>query len=304
MKTHLFLATLLAGGLALSLVACGGGDDDDGGGRSDEARRSASNDALAPSSGEADGNSLPAKDQFSGGTAPSAAQFDRKIIFTATMTLSTGDVGASFSRASVLARANGGYVESSNFSNAAEPERRTANLTIRVPVQNYEALLGSLRSLDGVTVESEGSNSTEVTEQYTDLSSRMRNLERTEQQYLQLLDKATTINDILTVQDRLAGVRDQIEQIQGRLNVLDNMTDFATVSMTFTPILAKVEEPKSGAPSLASVWTTSWERSIEAARYVAAAGVVAVVASAWLIIPVTLVILASRRFRRAEPRTE
>jgi len=305
MNTRLFLATLLAGGLALSLAACGGGsgDDDDDGGSSDRARSSA--DAEAPSSGESGANALAASDQFSGGTDPSIAQLDRKIIFTATMTLSTSDVGASFSRASVLARSNGGYVESSNFSNAAEPERRTANLTIRVPVQNYEALLGSLRSLDGVTVESEGSNSTEVTEQYTDLSSRMRNLERTEQQYLQLLDKATTINDILTVQDRLAGVRDQIEQIQGRLNVLDNMTDFATVSMTFTPVLAKVEEPKSGgAPDLASVWTTSWERSVEAAGYVAAAGVVVLVASAWLIIPVALVILASRRLRRPEPRAE
>src|SRR5690606_19278103 len=104
-------------------------------------------------------------------------------------------------------RTNGGYIESSNFSGGSDPERRSATLTVRVPVENYEGFLASVRGMSGLTVESEGSNSTEVTEQYTDLSSRLRNLERTEQQYLDLLAQATTINDILPVQDRLTGVR-------------------------------------------------------------------------------------------------
>ncbi|HMO95861.1 MAG TPA: DUF4349 domain-containing protein, partial [Tepidiformaceae bacterium] len=131
-----------------------------------------------------------------------------------------------------------------------------------------------------------------------DLSSRLRNLERTEQQYLELLARANSINDILTVQDRLAGVREQIEQIQGRLNVLDDMTELATVSVSIAPVVAKAEEPKSGPPNLANVWQTSWERSFELARYVAAAALVVLVASAWLVVPLGLLLLASRRFRR------
>ncbi|HMO54591.1 MAG TPA: DUF4349 domain-containing protein [Tepidiformaceae bacterium] len=219
-------------------------------------------------------------------------------MFTANLSLSSEDVGATFNRASMLARSNGGYIEASNFSNAAEPGRSSATLTIRVPIQNYEALLASLRSIDGAALLSEGSNSTEATEQYTDLTSRLRNLERTEQQYLELLARANSINDILTVQDRLAGVREQIEQIQGRLNVLDDMTELATVSVSIAPVVAKAEEPKSGPPNLANVWQTSWERSFELARYVAAAALVVLVASAWLVVPLGLLLLASRRFRR------
>lgn len=303
MNARQVLVGLLAGGLALTVIACGGdyaaGDDDDGGADSAEARTGVS--ALAPSTGEGASDTSGAATDPNGyaGDGQSLAQMDRKIIFTADMTFSAEDVGASFNQASILARTNGGYIESSSFTGGTDPERRSAMLTVRVPVENYENLLASLRGMSGVTVEGEGSNSSEVTEQYTDLSSRMRNLERTETVYLDLLAKATTIEDILTVQDRLAGVREQIEQIQGRLNVLDNMTDYATVAMTFRPFVAAVEEPESGgAPSLASVWETSWERSLEVAGYVAAAGVVVVVATAWLIVPVALVLLAARRFRK------
>lgn len=305
MNTRHLMLGVLAGGLALGLIACGDddwGDDDDSGAtnsqRLGDAASAQSGGVSAPDTGEA--SSDDAYGLNTGGQ--SLAQLDRKIIFTANMTLSADDVSASFNQASILARSNGGYIESSNFSGGADPERRSATLTVRVPVENYEGFLASVRGMSGLTVESEGSNSSEVTEQYTDLSSRLRNLERTEQQYLDLLAQATTINDILTVQDRLTSVREQIEQIQGRLNVLDNMTDFATVSMTFVPVLAVVETPKeSGAPSLASVWQTSWERSLEAAQWVAAAGVVIVVATAWLIVPVALVALAARRFRRPTP---
>ncbi len=305
MKTRHLLLGVLAGGLALGLIACG--DDDDDWAGSDDGGTEQTRDGLAglaPSTGETapdlDSSAANGANGYdAGGGQPSIAQLDRKIIFTANMTLSAEDVTGSFNQVSILARTNGGYIESSNFSGGSDPERRSATLTVRVPVENYENFLASIRGMSGLTVESEGSNSTEVTEQYTDLSSRLRNLERTEQQYLDLLAQATTINDILTVQDRLTGVREQIEQIQGRLNVLDNMTDFATVSMTFMPVVATVETPKDGgAPSLANVWETSWERSLEAAGYVAAAGVVVLVASAWLIVPVGLVLLAARRFRK------
>lgn len=302
----------LAGGLALLAAACGGGagdDDDDGRFATGDGFAGAATSApggnnmgVAPQASDRDDSSSEATGG-GGGSTSALGQLDRKIIFTAEMRLTAEDVGGAFNRASTLARANGGYIGSSSFSNPSEPDRRSANLTIRVPVANYESLLASLRGMDGVTVHSEGSNSTEVTEQYTDLSSRLRNLERTEQQYLDLLAKATTIDDILTVQDRLSGVREQIEQIQGRLNVLDDMTDFATIDITLSPVAARAEEPKSGPPSLAEAWESSWERSLEIARYAAAAGVVIAVTAAWLIVPLALVIIVGRRFispRRSE----
>jgi hypothetical protein len=155
----------------------------------------------------------------------------------------------------------------------------------------------------GVTVDTESSNSNEVTEQYTDLVSRLRNLERTEQQYLTLLTEAKSIQDILTVQDRLSGVRSQIEQIQGRLKVLDDLTDFATINLVVAPVVAKAAEGSSGW-SLSEVFVTSLEGSLVAAQFVAAGIIVLFVAGIWLVIPVGLGLYANRKFRnRTLPET-
>lgn len=246
--------------------------------------------------------SAPQGEATSGGddTLPSSSEFDRKIIFTANMSIEASDVSKAFDQASSSARSNGGYLERSSFSNATDEEDRSASLTIRVPVQNYESLLASLRALEGGRVITEGSESAEVTEQYTDLQSRLRNLQSTEQQYLLLLKEAKTIQEILTVQDRLSSVRSQIEQIQGRLKVLDGLTEFATIEVRISPVLAKVEEPKGGL-QLTEVWEESWERSVEVARYVAAAAMIAVVALAWLAIPLTALFFIARRLHRAAP---
>jgi hypothetical protein len=304
----LALAATMA--LATTLAACGGsdndtlsGDDDDGGitgqGANYSTGEKGGDGALADrcAAGAAE---APAGDGDD--TLPSSAEFDRKIIFNATMSLEAGDVSKAFNEASSLARSSGGYLERSSFANAAEEKDRTASLTIRVPVQNYETLIANLRGIEGVRVLTEGSKSTEVTEQYTDLQSRLRNLQSTEQQYLALLKEAKTIQEILTVQDRLSGVRSQIEQIQGRLKVLDSLTEFATVDLSIAPVVAKVEAPSGGGLKLTEVWTESWATSLEAARYVAAAGMVAVVALAWLALPLGLLAFGARRLRRAAPQ--
>lgn len=305
MKSRWMFAALAAGALALG--ACGdddadsGGDDDDGGRLSAADAVSGTNGALATAAAPQAGESLNSGPIPGGiGDEPlAAAQSVRKIIFTADLTLRADDVSRAFNEASSLARASGGYVEKSNFSNDAEDgERRAAGLSIRVPTQNYDSLLASLRSMSDVSVDHEGSNSNEVTEEYIDLQSRQRNLERTEQQYLTLLNEAKTVADILTVQDRLSGVRSQIEQIQGRLRVLDDLADFATVNVSIAPVVARVED-KGGDWKLSEVFVDSWQGSFEVARYVAAAGIVVLVAFAWLGVPALVIYVIARKLRRS-----
>lgn len=311
------LTWLAVGVLALALlaVACGGDDiaedsDSDGAG-ANAASTVADRDAMAPGEaqnsvksapGAATGGSYSTAPETGGGAPLPSLDSTRKIIFTATMALNAPDVGKAFTEASSLTSSNGGYIEKSAFRNDPDDNtRRSATLTIRVPAQNYDDLLSSLRSISGVSVASEGASSSEVTEQYIDLQSNQRNLERTEQQYLELLKQAKTIQEILTVQDRLTSVRNQIEQIQGRLKVLDQRVEFATVNLTIEPVVAKVEQPNSDW-SLRGVFAGSIERSVEAARYVAAASIVLLVATAWLVIPLTVAMFLAMRFHRRTPR--
>ena len=311
MKIKWMVAGALAAGLVLA--GCGGDDDSDGPFVAGDSVATNERDAASANKYSSTADSVPGAPSTGGvalespkstgtGDEPLPSVTDRKIIFTASLSVNSEDVGRSFGDATALARSNGGYVEKSQYANdAGDNEKRSASLTIRVPVQNYDSLVASLRTMAGVTVDTEGSNSNEVTEQYTDLQSRMRNLQRTEEQYLLLLNQAKSIQEILTVQDRLSTVRSQIEQIQGRLNVLDALTDFATVNLTVAPVIAKVEEPKSQGWQLSEVFAESWEASLEVVRYVAAGAIVVLVAGVWLVIPVALAVFGARRFHRKSP---
>ncbi|MEP7215509.1 MAG: DUF4349 domain-containing protein [Anaerolineaceae bacterium] len=242
----------------------------------------------------------------SGGLPASTTDFARKVIISATMSLNVKDVPVAFAEASRLARAAGGYVEKSSFINVTENKdapQRTASITLRIPAAQYEATLTALRTIDGAKVQSEGSKSSEVTEQYTDLQSRLRNLERTEGQYLKLLDQAKTIPEILQLQDRLDTVRGQIEQIQGRLKVLDQLVDFTTIDVAMAPF--PIAAAGTGdSTSLRHVFATAWEQSVATAGYVAAFAIYAGVALIWLALPVGVVLLVYRHStRKATPPT-
>lgn len=234
-----------------------------------------------------------------GGTVASLPGLtDRKIILNATIALNVTDVSGSFDTATGFAKSNGGYVERSSFVATGGSAQKAATLTIRVPSDRYDQLLSQLRGIPGAKVASESSKSSEVTEQYTDLQSRVRNLQRTEQSYLKLLEQAKTVQEILSLNDRLDSVRGQIEQVQGRINVLDHMTDLATIDVTLAPIVPGKADPADGPKPVGEAFADAWEGSLDALRYMAAAGAVALVAAGWLVVPVIFIALGLRRMLR------
>lgn len=207
-----------------------------------------------------------------------AGSLGRKIIQSATIELEVEDVIRGFSSATRIAGEAGGFVAASNVY--SEDDERYATLTIRVPAEEYSSALERLRGLGEVA--SEGSNTSDVTEEYTDLQSRLRNLEAVEAQYVQLLGQATNINDILVVQDRLNITRAEIEQIQGRLNVIDNMAELASIEVFLSPPSAPMVDSGEGwsllAPAEAAV-----ENSYDVMRDLAAGLIAAGVYGLWLL---------------------
>ncbi|MGD9935427.1 MAG: DUF4349 domain-containing protein [Dehalococcoidia bacterium] len=280
--------------LALGLGACG--DDDDDAAFS----AAAAQDNAAPESASSRADALYSGSGATGEgdtTNPGVASaLDRKIVFNATIDLEADDVGRAFNEIGRIATVAGGFIEQSSF--AAVANGRGASLTLRVPVERYQQTLADIRGLSGVKVTSESARSVEVTEQYTDLESRLRNLERTESQYLALLEKATTVQDILTMTDRLDAVRLQIEQVQGRLVVLDHLTDLATIDVALAPVAVAKVDGESGPPSVGEAFVNAWDTSVEAARYFAVAGVYLAMAAGWLAVPVAIAAFVASRVLR------
>jgi hypothetical protein len=229
-----------------------------------------------------------------GGSLPLPQTVDRKIIRTATLELEVEDVGAAVGEVERVATTAGGFVSESNVfideSSESEGEddgaprrTQTATVTIRVPAEVYGSVVSQLRSI-AEEVRSERSEASEVTEEFTDLQSRLRNLEATEASYLELLTRAEDIPDILTVQDRLSSVRLEIEQVQGRINLLESLTDLATITVRLALPATPAGEPDGGRGWAAEAWDAAWDGSQDAMVVLGTVAIVGGVALVWLVI--------------------
>lgn len=163
-----------------------------------------------------------------GANTPAA---DRMIIRTVNMTIAVGDVTDVFHKVEALVGEQNGYLAGSQIRQ--DGDRLTATMTLRVPADNatYQATLERLRGLAERVVD-ESAQAQDVTDQYVDLDARLRTLRATEESLLQLMGKATKVEDIINVQKELTNVRTQIEQIQGQKQLLERRADMATITLT------------------------------------------------------------------------
>lgn len=164
--------------------------------------------------------------------APAQASWDRMIIRNASVVLTVRDVENSLTAIRDIAVAAGGWVAQSNTR--YEGERQVANISIQVPASAFESSIREIRRL-AIKVESEVSNTQDVTEEYTDLESQVRNLKATEASLLNLMAKAERMEDILALQRELTNIRGQIERLQGRVNYLQRRVEMSTITVSLLP---------------------------------------------------------------------
>jgi hypothetical protein len=172
------------------------------------------------------------------GAIPDEVTTERKIIRTGSITLEVEDIVGTMDKVAEVADELGGYVVSSYKSEG--DTKTTGSISIRVPADRFDEAFEKLRQL-AITVPYENTESIDVTEEYVDLEARLHNLEATEAQYLALLEKATTVEEMLKVQQALSNVRGEIEQIEGRMKYLERTSDMALIQVTLqqTKPLAK-----------------------------------------------------------------
>jgi hypothetical protein len=274
----------------LLAAACAAASDE--GGAFDSAP-SASQVREDSTSGAAGRSPAPTDSGASSEGGATASTIDRKIIQNASLSLQVRDVSPAYEQVSNLATAHGGFVSTSRLSSDRDGAQ-IATLTLKVPADRYDAVMNELRRL-AVKVETEQSSSNDVTEEYTDLQSRLRNLEATEAQYLELMKNTNTINEVLSVQDRLNSVRGDIERIKGRINLLDRLSDLATITVTLRPVSAALNA--GGPDNLLTAASEAWQASLAVLRVVLTALVQVVVFGWWILPPLALLVYLLRRRR-------
>jgi hypothetical protein len=172
---------------------------------------------------------------------------ERMIIRTGNLTLVVKDTAQAMNQVRGLAESMGGYVVESNAYRDQGLLR--GRMTVRVPAEKFDQAMDGIRAV-AVRVESESSSGQDVTEEYSDLSAQLRNLEATETELRELLatvrERTGKAEDILAVYRELTTIRGEIERVKGRMQYLERMTALATINVELIPDeLQKpvVEEP-------------------------------------------------------------
>lgn len=151
----------------------------------------------------------------------------QKIIKTVSLTIVVPDVEEAVKEIEVMVKKVDGYVQDANLWQSGG--NLQGHLTLRVPSDRVEELAPELESLG--KLENKNISGQDVTEEYYDVEARRNNLQRQEERYLELLDRADTVEDMLKIENELARLRGEIESLEARLKVLNNRVDLATVNV-------------------------------------------------------------------------
>ena len=226
------------------------------------------------------------------GALPSVEE-ERLIVRNGDIALVVADVVDARDEIAQMAARLGGYVVSSQIS--GEEREIRGWISIRVPDDRFEQTLTELRDL-AVRVNSESTSSRDVTEEYVDLESRLKNAEATESQYLALVEEAETVEDILRIYEALSRVRSEIEQIKGRMQYLEQSSSTSLISISL--------EPEASDKPLVSAGWSALEILKSAVRGIITFGQWLVVSAIWLVIfsPVWGAILGVIYWRRRRKR--
>ena len=108
-------------------------------------------------------------------------------------------------------------------------------ITIRVPAERLDEALTRIKLETDLPVENEKISSQDVTSEYTDLQSRLRNLEATDTQLNKIMDGATKTEDVLMVYQELTRVREQIEVLKGQIQYYDQSARLSSISVNLIP---------------------------------------------------------------------
>jgi len=220
------------------------------------------------------------------------------VIRTATLQLTVKDVGASIDSIRSLASQHGGYVTSSETNHQGDYSYST--VTVQIPSRDFDQIMPLLERMDGMVVKvvDESITSSDVTEEYTDLQSQLRNLQATEERMLALQAKADKIEDVLAIDHELRDVQGQIETIQGRVNYLSKRSEMSSVTITLWPESAPIASEPAWQPLREA--QNAWNDSMEVLAG-ASMGLIRVGVFLWWLIPLCL--LGAFFLRRSRRRT-
>ena len=231
-KISLFILSML---LCVSLTACAGSSD-------------VAYDSVKESFNGGDlyyDEEYGQESEWDDGSSNEDVSTNRKLIKTVNLTAETYEFDDLVATVEHRVTALGGYIENASIHTKYD-DLKYGNFVIRIPVKKMDNFVTEFSEMSNIT--DKDSSQEDVTLSYVDLQSHKEALLAEETSLLNLLENATSIEDIILLQERLTNVRYQIESMESQLRTMDNLIDYATINLyiseveTYTPM----ETPSMG----------------------------------------------------------
>jgi hypothetical protein len=165
--------------------------------------------------------------------ASTAAQDTTRVVKTGSVSLvvDDGKVGAALTKIRSIATSVRGFVSEEQSQELGD--NPSATITLRVPVASFESVMTQLRSKGfGAKVVNADSTGRDVSASYADTQAQIKSLQAARNRYLSILNRATTIGQVLEVQQRVDEVQGQIDRLEGSRRLLASQSDLATLTVS------------------------------------------------------------------------
>lgn len=221
---------------------------------------------------------------------PAEMPIERKIIFNGHLELVVKDFDAARAEVTKLVEGNKGYFAKTEVAGDAG-SKRTGTFTVKVPAERFQLTVDALTKLGVATRNS--TDSQDVTEEFVDVTARVKNLKAEEEVLNRLLkDAAGRLDDLFKIREQIRQVRGDIERAEGRLKALSTLASLSTIVLTLREESAYVPPTVDAPPTFAGRVSASFGGSLGLLQLAGEWVVIAVVAAApWLPIFVLLVVL-------------
>lgn len=295
MKRRTWMALVLALTLMLTLLA--------GCGFSSVANDEASTPQMTPDAEPALYASIDTEDgaEMGGGESDTAApRAATKLIYQGSIEMETMEFDQAMEKLKALVEHCGGYVESSSLRNY-DGSYRSADYTVRIPTDHYREFYNGAGELCHVLQKNE--NTENVTYAYYDTVGRLETQKIKLARLQELLKRAETMEDIITIESAISETEHQIEALSGEIRHYDDLVEYSTVNLNIREVdkLANTKEfTDSYGGRLGGAFVTGWKGFVDGVENIT---VFLAHYLMWIILLVLVVILV-RKIREQRKRAE
>lgn len=175
--------------------------------------------------------------QFSEAMSESDISLDRKIIKEGSTYIETRDFDHSLEVIDQMIVKSGGFTEKKDISGNSynTGDLRHATIVFRVPSDQFETIMENMGSVGVVT--RSNTSGTDITDQYIDSETRLRNLKVQEETLLDILSKTEKLEDVIALESRISEVRYEIESIENQLKNYDRLVQYSRISVELQEVV-------------------------------------------------------------------